>query len=280
MFNSTMSTEQLHNAVYRLLDEFPKFGHLYGTDGRLKEKYRHLVYVSSGNGKEDLCTSVTNEKVRTNPFAEYDLNCDYQDEGCAKMADLSSDDFCNTYRYLNLHNGNSNEFKFLSRNDVLGLSYQEIREAYLSEEIMNQLIAMLRHGKNYATVDPVPVTYGDSFIAEQIVSVWKSILIGTLDARDLASEQTFLALKYSDLFKDIAREKKVAVYKDTSSSFFASINVNVPLPYAGALADKRLEKVREYNLARDKAIADVIALGKDPGDDRILDKIREVTGND
>ena len=278
MYSNNSSTVDVNSVIYRLLDDFPLFGHLYGRDGRLKDEYRHLVYIDDASGNPVLCSPYDGSPVTADPFAAYNLNCSLQDEDDAAMEDCAESGFVSSYRYLNLHNGKSNEFKHLNREDVIDLTFSDVTEKYLPDWLMDQLIAMLRHGKNYASKDPVPETYGDSFLKEQIVTLWKAILIGTIDARDLAAEQTFYALEHADIFRDIAKDRKTALCDTTS--MFGCFKETVILPFAGKLSFRQQDAVKTGRRARRLLISDVISFSKDASDDSILRRIKGVFGDD
>ena len=84
MKRNSITLDQVNESIYRLLDGFDRFGHLYGHDGMLKDRYRHLVFITDDAGRDVLCDEYGN-RVEACPFADYNLNCDYQDRGEAIM---------------------------------------------------------------------------------------------------------------------------------------------------------------------------------------------------
>ncbi|MBR4767669.1 MAG: hypothetical protein IK088_01705 [Lachnospiraceae bacterium] len=272
-----MTSESVSDTIYRLIDEFPYFGHFYGNDGRLLKKYRHLQYRYSENGEPVLCSAIDGTRIRPEGFRLYNLSCNQTpDDGSdAPYDDWESGSFSHTFRYLNIHSGNSNEFRKLLREDVQKLSVHDIRRTYLTDPVMNMLIAMLRHGRNYASKEPVPETFDDRFLRERIALTWKAILIGTLDARDLANAQTFLSIEYADLFRGTNGERRMAEKDSSDSVLGLRTKTEVFLPYAGKFAKERLSRVQAERSCLTSDPLSVLLLDASTKDDAALRKIDE-----
>ncbi len=231
-------TESLQNTVYTLLDKFDRYGHLYDTDGYVKDRYIG-IYEDLRDGR---LFDNKGYPIMDDPFVNYNLNCNMlEDETQEAVYESANDeDFAYPYRYLNLHNGNSNEFRGLLVRDVKALTVQDIVEEYLDSMVRGQLINMLRRGKNYASKEPVSGMFGDDYLTEVIALTWKSILIGTLTARDLANEITFLYFHYN---------KGKVRYEEPEPETGFHCSVVVSMPYAGDYQRKRLDRIEKQKEA-------------------------------
>ena len=274
MSNQTKSTvtEQTFDIIYRLINDFDKFGHLYDTDGRLKDLYRHNCYDENGV----LVDGFNMQPVTCNPFSEYNLKCSYNEDDSKDviLPWYVDSGFSQQYRALNVHNGNSNEFRNLKWADVMSMSVQDICNDYLTAEIMDQLIAMLRFGRNYATVEPVSYMISDSYLCEHIALVWKSILLGTISARDLANALTFGLIDRADDLSGADPDIRILKYNSMDSFFGINLVTYYPIAFGGSFQRERYKATEALTAEREKELENIIELGIDPADRAVLRQIQ------
>ena len=272
--NKTSETERLYQMTFKLLDEFDRFGHMYDYDGYVKSRYLG-IYEDLRDGK--LCDNLGCE-LTMEPFALYNFNCDTleNEDETADYESPGGDNFAYTHRYLNLHNGNSNEFRSMTEQEVSRLTVQDITDKYVNGSILEQLIHMLRRGKNYAGEYPVSEMFGDDYLIEVIAFTWKLILLGEIRARDKANVITFDTFKYD--------KPKVHNEEPESETFF-HCDVKVFMPYAGEYQKSRLERTKkekdaEYTYDRMMSLVGIGAHERDIQKyDAVINAIRMAVNN-
>lgn len=223
--------DTLLNSVYKLLDDYYRFGHLYDQNGKLKERYFYIYEYEDGY-LYDIC----GKRLDIDPFYELD---DYGDD--------------NIYLWVHSNNG----FTDLEWNDVLELSAEDILDKYLSGQT-KKLVGMLKNGRNYATQKGFGMQYNDRYLAQTIAFIWKMFAIRQIECRDIKRK---FRVKGHDYYKDSS-----VTYKWDERPYSGQISepsdyVKKPASFIkDTLFDEAYAAFREKAIKEQNEIAAVIAL--------------------
>ncbi len=153
--NALKEQEMIFGSVYRLLDKYHLYGHLYNELGDVDMRYRLQYYDDNG--------FICDCELRPLDFNPGDED-EYCEEYCAILDVHRSTVFRNMFSFEELE----------------ALSCEVILEKYLSGYI-DKLLAMLRRGRNYASDSPIPRYHSDDYLKMIVATVWKMFVIRTLD---------------------------------------------------------------------------------------------------
>lgn len=168
-----MEQVSVMDVIYRLLDEYSKYGFLFGNDGRIKRKYLSPESYEDGEGNFYGPFDTRGKEFHFGPYIadwdreDYYMTCDGEEEYTS---------------LFNVHSGGL--FKDIDRKKLRGMTVEEIKENYLRGDL-EKIRNMLRRGYHYASKRPVGRDVPDDLLDEMIIGTWKTMVIGTMDAYDM-----------------------------------------------------------------------------------------------
>lgn len=153
-----LQREELFNIVYRLIDRYHRYGHFYGDDGSLKDRYMWLYTIEEG-----VCVDSEGRAIDYDPAADGLYNPEYD-------------------KYLDVHS--CSVFADWDRDKVMSLSFEQILSDYLADKLP-KLVAMLRRGRNYAAERPIGTSYSDDYLEQLIAMAWKLLVSETISCLEV-----------------------------------------------------------------------------------------------
>lgn len=214
-----LQREELFNIVYRLLDRYYRYGHLYGEDGSLKGRYVFLYTLEDG-----VCVDSEGRAIDYEP-------------------DLYSPEYD---KYLDVHN--CSVFADWDRDKVMSLSFEQILADYLADKLP-KLVAMLRIGRNYAAEQPIGANYSDDYVAQLIAMAWKLLVSETVSCLEVKRKFMGMFCDEDYYHKEYAWDKRPyagKLYEETETRAISNF-----VGQKGELSDK--EREARYQKACDEA---------------------------
>lgn len=217
-----LQREELFNIVYRLLDRYHRYGHLYGEDGNLKDRYVLLYTLEDG-----MCVDSEGRAIDYDPAADGLYNPEYD-------------------KYLDVHS--CSVFADWDRDKVMSLSFEQIRAEYLADKL-SKLVAMLRLGRNYAAEQPIGANYSDDYVVQLIAMAWKLLVSETVSCLEVKRKFMGMFCDEDYYHKEYAWDKRPyagKLYEETEIRTISNF-----VGHKRELSDK--EREAKYQKAYDEA---------------------------
>ncbi len=236
-----LQQENLFAAVYTLIDEYYRFGHLYNDQGELTNRYK-ISYL----GEDGLLYDADSKLLDEDPFEIHS--------------------YMVANKYLDVHN--NKYFDELDQQAVISLTSEDVIQHYIGGNI-KKLIAILRAGKSYACIEPIGYNMSDDYITLIITQVWKHFVVRTLDCHDIKKK---FFLPGNDYYSDpeVSYKWDMLPYYDKISD--PEDIVIKPFYFSLSLDEEEMSKTlvrKQKKLARQKDIAEVINL-------RAIESLQEI----